>query len=109
MSKFRRVNVTLDADLLARVDEYAARHREDRSTAIRQLLDLALRSLAERDAIEAYESGRLTVRELAAVLNLGVWGAHDFLASRGVAIAQGTLAETASDLDAVLGELVPAD
>lgn len=54
MSKVRRVNATLDEDLLARVDEYAGRHREDRSTAIRQLLDLALHSLAEQDAIEAY-------------------------------------------------------
>lgn len=34
MSKVSRVNATLDEDLLARVDEYAGRHREDRSTAI---------------------------------------------------------------------------
>ena len=108
MSKVRRVNATLDEDLLARVDDYAARHREDRSTAIRQLLAIALRSLAEDDAIEAYVNGRLTLRELAEMLDLSVWGAHDFLAARGVAIAQGTMAETASDLDRVLNEPVPA-
>ena len=107
-SKVRRVNATLDEDLLTRVDEYAARHREDRSTAIRQLLDLALRHLAEDDAIAAFESGRLTLRELAAALHLSLWGAHDLLAERGVAIAQGTIAETAGDLDAVLAELASA-
>lgn len=107
MSNVTRVNATLDRDLLARVDEYATRNREDRSTAIRQLLDLALRELAKRDAIDAYCGGRLTLRELAASLGLDVWGAHDLLAAEGVAIAQGTLAETASDLAAVLDEVTP--
>lgn len=107
MSNVSRVNATLDDDLLARVDEYAGRHREDRSTAIRQLLDLALRSLAEGDAIDAYRGGRLTLRELAAALHLSVWGAHDFLATKGVAVAQGTMAETASDLAAVLEQIAP--
>jgi len=108
MSKLARVNATLDKDLLARVDEFAARHREDRSTAIRQLLDTALRSLAEQDAIDAYRGGRITLRELAAALNLSVWAAHDLLAARGVAIAQGTMAETASDLAAMLEESASA-
>jgi metal-responsive CopG/Arc/MetJ family transcriptional regulator len=34
-----RVNTTLDSDLLARIDAYAERNLEDRSTAIRQLVD----------------------------------------------------------------------
>ncbi|MGH9247827.1 MAG: ribbon-helix-helix protein, CopG family [Acidimicrobiales bacterium] len=107
MTTVARVNATLDEDLLARVDEYAARNREDRSTAIRQLLDLALRELAKREAIEAHRGGRLTMRELARALGLDVWGAHDLLAAEGVAIAQGTMAETASDLAAVLAEMRP--
>jgi hypothetical protein len=48
------------------------------------------------------------LRELAAALHLSLWGAHDLLAERGVAIAQGTIAETAGDLDAVLAELASA-
>ena len=109
MSKVRRVNASLDEELLARVDGYASRHHEDRSTAIRQLLDIALRSLAEEDAIEAYESGRITLRELAALLNLSVWGAHDFLASKGVAVAQGQMAETETDVAALLEEGLPGE
>lgn len=108
MTDIARVNATLDRDLLERVDHYAARHREDRSTAIRQLLDLALRELAKGDGLEAYRGGRLTIRELAGMLGLDVWATHDFLSSEGVAVAQGTMAETAVDAGAVLAEMVAA-
>ena len=102
-----RVNATLDRDLLARVDAYAVRHHEDRSTAIRQLLDLALRELAKQDAVEAYTSGRVTLRQFAAALGLDVWQAHDLLASESVAVAQGDIAETATDLAAKIEALAP--
>ena len=45
MSRAARVNATIDEELLRRVDAYARTHYEDRSTAIRQLLDFALREL----------------------------------------------------------------
>lgn len=102
MTDVVRVNATIDRSLLERVDHFAARHSEDRSTAIRQLLRMALRQLATDEAITAYRQGRLTIRQLADVLDLDVWAAHDLLASEGVAIAQGGRLETAADLEAVL-------
>ncbi|MFZ5870590.1 MAG: ribbon-helix-helix protein, CopG family [Actinomycetota bacterium] len=102
MSKTVRVNATLDEDLLARIDAYAAARFEDRSTAIRQLTDLALRELAKRDAITAYQQGRLTLREFGRVLGLDVWAAQDLLAAEGVAVAQGGRAETLEALEALL-------
>ena len=47
-----RINATLDDRLLARIDAFAAGRPEDRSTALRQLADFALRELALRDATE---------------------------------------------------------
>ncbi len=94
-----RVNTTMDARLLARVDAYAASVYEDRSTAIRQLVDQALRERAKRDALDAYRGGRLTLREFARALDLEIWGAQDLLATEGVAVAQGTREETAEALD----------
>jgi hypothetical protein len=102
MSNVVRINATLDRSLLDRVDRYAARNAEDRSTAIRQLLTLALRQLGKDEAIMAYRQGRLTLRQLADALDLDVWGAHDLLASEGVAVAQGSRQETEADLDALL-------
>jgi predicted transcriptional regulator len=96
MTKTVRVNATLDDDLLERIDAFARERREDRSTAIRQLVDIGLRELSKRDALNAYRQGRLTLREVADVLHLGVWAAHDLLLAEGVAIAQGSWAETSA-------------
>lgn len=41
------------------------------------------------------------IRQLADALDLDVWGAHDLLASEGVAVGQGGRLETAADLAAL--------
>lgn len=102
MTDVVRINATVDRALLDRVDRFAERHSEDRSTAIRQLLRIALRQLATDEAVAAYRQGRLTIRQFAEMLELDVWGAHDLLQSQGVAIAQGTRDETAADLQDML-------
>src|SRR5947209_14454088 len=102
MTRTVRVNTTLDDDLLERIDAFAKERREDRSTAIRQLVDMALRELSKREALTAYRQGRLTLREFADALNLGVWGAHDLLLAEGVAIAQGSWQETSGALEGLL-------
>lgn len=47
MARTVRINATLDTDLLVRMDAFAASRLEDRSTAVRQLVDHALRELAK--------------------------------------------------------------
>src|SRR5690625_3512422 len=101
MSRSVRLNTTMDEELLRRVDAYAKDHYEDRSTALRQLVDFALRELRKRDAIKAYRSGRVTLREFARALGLDTWGAHDLLRAEGVEISQGGRAETTAALDAL--------
>jgi predicted HTH domain antitoxin len=102
MSRAVRVNATMDEELVRRVDAFAAGRYEDRSTALRQLVDFALRELHKREALEAYRSSRVTLREVARTLGLDVWGAHDLLAAEGVAVAQGDREETRADLMAAL-------
>lgn len=101
-----RVNATMDEDLLRRVDAFAAERYEDRSTALRQLVAFALRELQKRDAMDAYTAGRVTLREFARSLGLGVWAAHDLLRAEGVAVAQGERDETGPSLAAALRDLV---
>ena len=50
MSRAVRVNATMDEELVRRVDAFASSRYEDRSTALRQLVDFALRELQKRDA-----------------------------------------------------------
>lgn len=105
MTDVVRVNTTLDATLLRRLDTFAASHFEDRSTAIRQLIDIGLREQSKREALEAFRLGRLTVREFARALGLSYWGAQDLLASEGVAVAQGDVEETAATVESFLVRL----
>lgn len=105
MARAIRVNATIDEDLLQRVDAFARSRREDRSTAIRQLVDLALRELQKTEALDAYRTGRVTLRELARVLGLSVWGAHDLLRAEGVAVAQGERGETSAALRELIDRL----
>lgn len=105
MTETVRVNATLDSDLLARIDAFAASRLEDRSTAIRQLVDQALRDLAKKDALLAYGQGRITLREFARVLRLDLWAAQDLLAAEGVAVGQGVRSETQDALERVAQEL----
>lgn len=102
MRRAVRVNTTLDDDLLERIDAFASQRREDRSTAIRQLVDIALRELSKGEALDAYRHGRITLREFASVLNLGIWAAHDLLLTEGVAIAQGSPTETSAAVHTLL-------
>lgn len=102
MSRSVRINATMDEDLLTRVDAFAALRYEDRSTAVRQLVDFALRELSKRDALDAYRAGRVTLREFARALGMDVWAAHDLLRAEGVAVAQGDRTETQDALHAAL-------
>lgn len=70
MSRAVRVNATMDQELLRRIDAFAASRYEDRSTAMGQLVDFAVRELQKRDALEAYRTGRVTLREFARALGL---------------------------------------
>ncbi|MCA1839872.1 MAG: ribbon-helix-helix protein, CopG family [Actinomycetota bacterium] len=105
MKRAVRINATMDEELLRRLDAFAQTRYEDRSTAIRQLVDFALRELSQRDAVDAYRAGRLTIREFARSLGLDVWGAHDLLAVLGVPVAQGARGESRAGLDELLKSL----
>jgi len=102
MSRSVRINATMDEELLKRLDAFAAQRYEDRSTAVRQLLDFALREMRKREALDSYKAGRLTLREFARALGLDVWAAHDLLRASGVAVAQGDRLETSASFEKVI-------
>lgn len=107
MSRTVRINATMDEDLLARIDAFAAARLEDRSTAIRQLVDQALRDATKAKALQAFRGGRMTLREFASSLRLDPWAAQDLLAAEGVAVAQGGRGETAAALADLLARPAP--
>ncbi|MEW6581453.1 MAG: hypothetical protein AB1416_01660 [Actinomycetota bacterium] len=94
-----RVNTVMDEELLREVDAYARDRREDRSTAIRQLVAFALREQQTREAVDAVRAGRMTLRGFATALDLDVWQAHDLLAASGAPVGATNLGETAAALE----------
>ena len=109
MSSTLRINATMDSELVDRIDAFAASRYEDRSTAIRQLVAFALQELSKREALEAYEAGRVTLGELAASLGLDAWSTHDLLRAEGVPVAGGRREETSATLHELLKTVQPQE
>jgi hypothetical protein len=65
--------------------------------------------VSQADALEAYRSGRVTIREFAHALGLDIWSAHDLLRAECVAVSQGDHSETTALLAAVLANALPID
>lgn len=107
MSQTVRINATMDEELVRRIDAYAEHHLEDRSTALRQLADFALREMALRSALAAYREGRVSLREFARTLGIDTWQAHDLLRAHDVAVAQGAREESTTGLAKVLAAVRP--
>ena len=60
----------MDEELVRRLDAFAESRYEDRSTALRQLVDFALREMHKREALEAYEAGRADRRLMVSTLRV---------------------------------------
>lgn len=67
-----RINVMLDKELIASIDELAEEMAEDRSTAIRQLLKKALLEEKISLAINRFQHG-ISLREAAEIAGVDYW------------------------------------
>lgn len=99
-----KIAVSLNRDLLEALDRYAEEHLEDRSTALRQLLDFALKQKRLAQLAEQYRQGLLTVREVAEALGLSYQKAEALLGSLGVPVLGGGEVHP-DDLEALAEEL----
>lgn len=82
-----RVNFTAPKELIERVDQFAHERLEDRSTAIRQLVQEGLKALMTDKVLEQFRRGGLTLREAAARLGVDLWEIQDLLRQRGISIS----------------------
>lgn len=104
--KMVKIAVSLNQELLERLDRYAEEHLEGRSTALRQLLDFALKQKRLEQLTEQYRQGLLTLREVAGALGLSYRKAEALLAHEGVPVLHVELGELHPDeLEALALEL----
>jgi hypothetical protein len=81
-----RINATLTKELLHKIQFYAQENMEDNSTAIRQLVAKGLLVIQQDRALQAYQEGRVTLREAAKIVGLHPLELQDLLMSRGIPI-----------------------
>jgi len=84
---FVRVNATLYEEMLRKIDLFARKRYEDRSTAIRQLISVGLLEENKREVVQNYMENRITLREAARLLGVDYWEVHNILAEEGVPVS----------------------
>ncbi|MFQ5811728.1 MAG: UPF0175 family protein [Anaerolineae bacterium] len=89
-AKMVRVNFTAPPELIERVDQFAEERLEDRSTAIRQLVQAGLKALLTDRVLAQFQRGGLTLREAAARLGVDLWEFQDLLRERGLPVDSST-------------------
>lgn len=97
--KMVRVNFTAPKELIERVDQFAQERLEDRSTAVRQLIQEGLKALLLDKVSEQYRRGGMTLREASARLGLDLWELMDLLRQRGIMVSE---ADREEELDVKL-------
>lgn len=86
MEKRIRINTEFDQVLLKKLDEYASKRYLDRSSALQQLVSLALREIYKKEAVQAYREGRMTIRQCAEMLGVDYFEMNEILQSENVRI-----------------------
>lgn len=96
MDKKIKICARFDPALLKRIDEYASKRYTDRSDAIQHLVSFALREINNKEAVQAYREGRMTIRQCANMLGIDYFEMDEIFNSESVPIITGldTDAET---------------
>jgi predicted HTH domain antitoxin len=69
----RTVTTRIEEETLKKIDELAARQGVDRSALLRSFLLYALKENTIRDALESYQSGKITLWQAAEICNMSLW------------------------------------
>lgn len=93
MTETVRINATLNKELLEKVDFYAERNYENRSTAIRQLVAAGLKQKLQDHVVDKIRNHKLTIREGAELLGIDYWELQELLEARNVTVLDLTEAE----------------
>lgn len=86
MGKRIKINTEFDPVLLKKLDAYASQKYLDRSSALQQLVSVALRENYKKEAVQAYREGRMTIRQCAEMLGVDYFEMNEILQSEKVNI-----------------------
>ena len=97
------ISLRLDDEVLRKIDELSSREGKDRSSLIRELLDLGIKMRDIDDAVERYSNGNATAWRAAQLAGVSLWNFLEILDSKGIIAQYGEL-DLEADLEALRGE-----
>jgi len=84
--KVGRISLTIPKELLEKSDKIAKEKLEDRSTVMRELLNLGLKQYMIKDALNQYIEGKISMEKAAELADVSIWKFLDILKERKVPI-----------------------
>lgn len=82
MSKI--INIRLDEELLANVDEISSWDESERSETIRRLLRKAINLRKLDYAVKLYQENKASIGKAAEIANISIWELQDYIQQLGI-------------------------
>ncbi|MBI4452891.1 UPF0175 family protein [Candidatus Woesearchaeota archaeon] len=84
--KVDRISLTVPKEILEKSDRIAKEKLEDRSTVMRELLNLGLKQYLLQEAINQYTEGKISMGKAAELANVSVWKFLDEMKNKKIPI-----------------------
>ncbi len=84
--KVDRISLTVPKEILEKSDRIAKEKLEDRSTVMRELLNLGLKQYLLQEAIKQYTEGKVSMGKAVELANVSVWKFLDEMKDRKIPI-----------------------
>lgn len=84
--KVDRISLTVPKEILEESDRIAKEKLEDRSTVMRELLNLGLKQYLLREALRQYTEGKISMGKAAEVGNVSIWKFLDEMKDKKIPI-----------------------
>lgn len=80
--KINRVSLTLSQELLEKSDKIAKEKMEDRSTVMRELLNMGMKEYLLNKALNLYMERKISLGKASEIANISIWGFLEILKNK---------------------------
>ena len=84
--KVDRISLTVPKEILEKSDKIAKEKLEDRSTVMRELLNLGLKQYLLQEALKQYTEGKISMGKAAELADVSVWKFLDEMKDKKIPI-----------------------
>ena len=101
--KVDRISLTVPKEILEKSDKIAKEKLEDRSTVMRELLNLGLKQYLLQEALKQYTEGKISMGKAAELADVSVWKFLDEMKDKKIPIRY-DLDDIKSEIDRIVNK-----